>query len=51
MKQLAEGKLKIQLDSDGEEEEEGETHAERYARTMAAAEVFVSTQSYVYAQC
>ncbi|KAL3679733.1 hypothetical protein R1sor_022689 [Riccia sorocarpa] len=38
LKQLAEGRLKIKLDSDGEEDEEGETHAERYARTLAAAQ-------------
>ncbi len=39
MKQLVEGKLKVQLDSDGEEEEDGETHAERNARIKATAQV------------
>ncbi|CAM6106348.1 unnamed protein product [Calypogeia fissa] len=38
LKQLAEGTLKVQLDSDGEEEEEGETHAERFARTISTAQ-------------
>ncbi len=34
-----EGRLKVQLDSDGEEEEDGETHAERNARIRATAQV------------
>ncbi|KAL2613314.1 hypothetical protein R1flu_025006 [Riccia fluitans] len=38
LKQLAEGRLKVKLDSDGEEDEEGETHAERHARTVAAVQ-------------
>lgn len=38
LKHLEEGKLKLMLNSDGEEEEQGETHAERYARTVASAQ-------------
>ncbi|KAG0627691.1 hypothetical protein M758_2G221000 [Ceratodon purpureus] len=38
LKLLAAGKLKVQLNSDGEEEEEGETHAERLARVRSVAE-------------
>ncbi|CAM6082322.1 unnamed protein product [Calypogeia fissa] len=38
LKQLAEGRLKVQLDNEGEEEEEGETHAERFARTISTAQ-------------
>lgn len=38
LKQLASGKLKVQLDSDGNEEEEGETHAERLERIRSIAE-------------
>lgn len=38
LKKLANGKLKVQLNSDGEEEEEAETHAERLARTKSIAE-------------
>jgi len=41
VKQLVEGKLKVQLDSDGEEEEDGETHAERNARIKATAQMKV----------
>ncbi|CAK9236580.1 unnamed protein product [Sphagnum troendelagicum] len=41
VKQLVEGKLKVQLDSDGEEEEDGETHAERNARMKATAQMKV----------
>lgn len=37
LKHLEEGTLKLMLNSDGEEEEQGETHAERYARTLASA--------------
>ncbi|EFJ30566.1 hypothetical protein SELMODRAFT_409557 [Selaginella moellendorffii] len=39
LKKMTEGKLKVTLNSEGEEEEmesEGETHAERHARTVAA---------------
>ena len=36
---MKDGKLKVMLNSDGEEEEQGETHAERYARTIASIEV------------
>lgn len=36
LKQMKEGKLKVMLNSDGEEEEQGETHAERHARTVAS---------------
>lgn len=42
LKLLAEGRLKVQLDSDGHEEEEGETHAERFARTINTAQVSYS---------
>jgi len=41
LKQLASGKLKVQLDSDGNEEEEGETHAERLERIRSIAEVIL----------
>ena len=41
LKLLAAGKLKVQLNSDGEEEEEGETHAERLARIRSVAEVYL----------
>lgn len=41
LKLLAAGKLKVQLNSDGEEEEEGETHAERLARIRTVAEVII----------
>lgn len=41
LKQLASGKLKVQLDSDGKEEEEGETHAERLERIRKIAEVIL----------
>ncbi|XP_072962841.1 uncharacterized protein [Typha angustifolia] len=37
-KLLGEGRLKLMLNSDGELEEDQETHAERYARTMALAQ-------------
>ncbi|XP_062211773.1 uncharacterized protein LOC133912839 isoform X2 [Phragmites australis] len=37
-KLLGEGRLKLMLNSDGELEEEQETHAERYARTIALAQ-------------
>lgn len=37
-KLLAEGRLKLMLNSDGEVEEDAETHAERHARIVAAAE-------------
>ncbi|MQL69805.1 hypothetical protein Taro_002122 [Colocasia esculenta] len=42
-KLLEEGRLKLMLNSDGEIEEEEETHAERHARTVALlqAEAFV----------
>lgn len=36
LKQMKEGKLKVMLNSDGEEEEQGETHAERHARVVAS---------------
>lgn len=38
LKHMKEGKLKVMLNSDGEEEEQGETHAERHARTVASVE-------------
>lgn len=38
-KLLNEGRLKLMLNSDGEIEEDGETHAERLARTAAAAQM------------
>ena len=41
LKLLAAGKLKVQLNSDGEEDEEGETHAERLARIRSIAEVMI----------
>lgn len=37
-KLLGEGRLKMMLNSDGELEEEAETHAERHARTIALAQ-------------
>lgn len=37
-KLFAEGRLKLMLNSDGEVEEDAETHAERHARIVAAAE-------------
>ncbi|MCL7026912.1 hypothetical protein MKW94_000259, partial [Papaver nudicaule] len=37
-KLLTEGRLKFMLNSDGEAEEEPETHAERHARTLAIAQ-------------
>ncbi|KAJ0971602.1 hypothetical protein J5N97_019561 [Dioscorea zingiberensis] len=37
-KLLGEGRLKLMLNSDGEIEEEQETHAERHARTLALAQ-------------
>nr|CAB3481014.1 unnamed protein product [Digitaria exilis] len=37
-KLLGEGRLKLMLNSDGELEEEEETHAERHARTIALAQ-------------
>jgi hypothetical protein len=37
-KLLGEGRLKLMLNSDGELEEEQETHAERHARTVALAQ-------------
>uniref|UniRef100_A0A452YRL2 Uncharacterized protein n=1 Tax=Aegilops tauschii subsp. strangulata TaxID=200361 RepID=A0A452YRL2_AEGTS len=37
-KLLGEGRLKMVLNSDGELEEEAETHAERHARTIALAQ-------------
>jgi hypothetical protein len=39
VKQLANGKLRLQLDSDGEEVEEAETHAERCERLRKLVEV------------
>ncbi|KAH7283971.1 hypothetical protein KP509_34G033400 [Ceratopteris richardii] len=36
---MSEGRLKVMLNSDGEEEEQGETHAERHARILAAFKV------------
>jgi hypothetical protein len=39
-KLLGEGRLKLMLNSDGELEEEQETHAERHARTIAISQVF-----------
>eukprot|EP00250_Pteridium_aquilinum_P028366 c37026_g1_i1 orf=179-931(+) len=36
LKLMKEGKLKVMLNSDGEEEEQGETHAERHARIVAS---------------
>ncbi|KAL5222764.1 hypothetical protein ABZP36_027477 [Zizania latifolia] len=39
-KLLDEGRLKLMLNSDGELQEEQETHAERHARTIALAQVF-----------
>ncbi|GJN12957.1 hypothetical protein PR202_ga31286 [Eleusine coracana subsp. coracana] len=44
-KLLGEGRLKLMLNSDGELEEEQETHAERHARTMALAQVFALFES------
>ncbi|MCO5552703.1 hypothetical protein L7F22_006220 [Adiantum nelumboides] len=38
LKLLSEGRLKVTLNSDGEEEEQGETHAERHARILASFE-------------
>lgn len=38
LKRLAAGKLKVQLNSDGEEEDEAETHAERLERIRRVAE-------------
>ncbi|KAI3905641.1 hypothetical protein MKX01_036550 [Papaver californicum] len=42
-KLLTEGRLKFMLNSDGEAEEEPETHAERHARTLAIAQNLKST--------
>lgn len=39
LKRLAAGKLKVQLNSDGEEEDEAETHSERLERIRRVAEV------------
>lgn len=36
---MKEGRLKFFLNSDGEIEEEAETHAERHARVLASAQV------------
>ncbi|KAG1346968.1 putative histone-lysine N-methyltransferase SETD1B [Cocos nucifera] len=41
-KLLGEGRLKLMLNSDGEIEEEQETHAERHARTVALAQEVVA---------
>ncbi|KAI5059314.1 hypothetical protein GOP47_0025633 [Adiantum capillus-veneris] len=38
LKLMSEGRLKVMLNSDGEEEEQGETHAERHARILASFE-------------
>ncbi|MCO5614344.1 hypothetical protein L7F22_068623 [Adiantum nelumboides] len=38
LKLLSEGRLKAMVNSDGEEEEQGETHAERHARILASFE-------------
>ncbi|KAG6515118.1 hypothetical protein ZIOFF_025503 [Zingiber officinale] len=45
-KQFQVGTLKVMLNSDGEIEEEQETHAERYARIVALAKVLKSKQSF-----
>lgn len=44
-KLFAEGRLKLMLNSDGEVEEDAETHAERHARIVAAAEVAQPTKN------
>uniref|UniRef100_A0A452YRH8 Uncharacterized protein n=1 Tax=Aegilops tauschii subsp. strangulata TaxID=200361 RepID=A0A452YRH8_AEGTS len=43
-KLLGEGRLKMVLNSDGELEEEAETHAERHARTIALAQASTKAQ-------
>uniref|UniRef100_A0A0A9EMZ7 Uncharacterized protein n=1 Tax=Arundo donax TaxID=35708 RepID=A0A0A9EMZ7_ARUDO len=47
-KLLEEGRLKLMLNSDGELEEEQETHAERHARTIALAQVFALFKSFYF---
>jgi len=44
-KLFAEGRLKLMLNSDGEVEEDAETHAERHARIVAAAEIPQTTKN------